>query len=112
MAFGAAVYTEHPQERAPSGAYRDAAVKCWFTASGRSMPLMLKVKDDRGEIIQIGPIQVITCEKQNFAGISAWRYECQASLEGRRIAFTLLFFPERCCWQVVMRTGKTMGRQE
>ena len=33
-----------------------AAVKCWFTAQGRGMPLSMKIQNEEGEIQTIGPI--------------------------------------------------------
>lgn len=33
-----------------------AAVKCWFTAQGKGMPLSMKIQDEEGNIRSIGPI--------------------------------------------------------
>ena len=61
MAFGIGINTEHTEQEALSGTYHEVAVQCWFTATGKSLPLMLKVKGEDEEIIQINHIQVLTC---------------------------------------------------
>ena len=64
MAFGIGINTEHTEQEPLSGTYHEVAVQCWFTATGKSLPLMLKVKGEDEEIIQINHIQVLTVEKQ------------------------------------------------
>ena len=53
MAFGIGINTEHTEQEPLSGTYHEVAVQCWFTATGKSLPLMLKVKGEDEEIIQI-----------------------------------------------------------
>lgn len=102
MAFGIGVNTEQTDQEAVKGVFREAAVKCWFTASGRSMPLMLKVETEDGEITEIDHIQVLTAERQRYAGILNWKYCCQAEVGGQMREFILLFCPEECAWKVVV----------
>lgn len=81
--------------------HREAAVECWFTSTGRVMPLMLKWKNDREEIRRIENIGVISQEKKWYGGIPVWEYRCR-TVEGRReVPFTLLFWPEQCRWSLV-----------
>ena len=102
MAFGIGINTEHTEQEPLSGPYHEVAVQCWFTATGKSLPLMLKVKGEDEEIIQINHIQVLTVEKQWYAGILNWKYRCQAVLLGKQINFVLLFCPEDCAWKLVV----------
>lgn len=102
MAFGIGINTEHTEQETLSGTYHEVAVQCWFTATGKSLPLMLKVKGEDEEIIQINHIQVLTVEKQWYAGIVNWKYRCQAVLLGKQINFVLLFCPEDCAWKLVV----------
>ena len=46
MAFGIGINTEHTEQEPLSGTYHEVAVQCWFTATGKSLPLMLKVKGE------------------------------------------------------------------
>lgn len=101
MAFKTGIYTGHTEQKAAAGVYHDAAVQCWFTATGKSMPLMLKVKGEEGELITISPIRVLTSEKQWYAGILNWKYQCQTELQGKQVDFVLLFCPEECSWKLV-----------
>ena len=91
MAFGIGINTEHTEQEPLSGTYHEVAVQCWFTATGKSE-----------EIIQINHIQVLTVEKQWYAGILNWKYRCQAVLLGKQINFVLLFCPEDCAWKLVV----------
>lgn len=102
MAFGIGINTEHTEQEPLCGTYHEVAVQCWFTATGKSLPLMLKVKGEDEEIIQINHIQVLTVEKQWYAGILNWKYRCQAVLLGKQINFVLLFCPEDCAWKLVV----------
>lgn len=102
MAFGIGTNTEPTEQEPLSGVYHDVAVQCWFTANGKSQPLMLKVKGADEEIIQISHIQVLTIEKQCYAGILNWKYRCRAELLGKRIDFVLLFCPEDTTWKMVV----------
>lgn len=102
MAFGIGINAEHPEHDVKSSTYRDVAVKCWFTATGKSMPLMMKIKTDEDEIIKIEHIRVLTSDKQWYAGILNVRYRCQALVDGQVIEFALLFCPEECSWKLVI----------
>lgn len=66
------------------------------------MPLMLKVKNDQGEVVEIAHLQVITVEKQWYAGILTWKYCCRAVLQGEGCEFLLLFRPDECSWKMVL----------
>ena len=83
MAFGIGINTEHTEQEPLSGTYHEVAVQ-----------------DE--EIIQINHIQVLTVEKQWYAGILNWKYRCQAVLLGKQINFVLLFCPEDCAWKLVV----------
>lgn len=102
MAFGTEINTQHPEHKKPHGEYREAAVKCWFTSTGRAMPLMLKVRNDQEEIIKIENLKVITVEKQWYAGILTWKYYCHAVIHGKEYEFVLLFRPDECSWKLVV----------
>lgn len=102
MAFGIGINAEHPEHEKKGGTQREVAVKCWFTASGKSMPLMMKVQTDEEEIIKIENIQVLTTEKQWYAGILNVKYRCQALVGGHLTEFALLFCPEECSWKLIV----------
>lgn len=102
MAFGIGINTEHPQHNQPTGEFQKAAVGCWFTSKGESMPLMMKVETEQGEIVAVKDIQLLTSEKQWYAGIMTVKYRCRAVLDGKQKEFILLFRPDECTWKIVL----------
>lgn len=108
MAFGAERMLPRT-EALPTGhirrAMREAAVECWFTAGGRAMPLMMKVRDEEQQIRKISDIRVLRREKRNYAGIPAWEYRCRGRAGEREEEFLLLFYPEDCRWKVLGLEG-------
>ena len=102
MAFGIGTNTEHPEHQLLAGAVNEVAVKCWFTSTGRSIPLVMKLQTESDGIIEVSPIQVFSSEKQFYAGILNWKYKCQAEVNHRMQEFTLLFCPEDCAWKLVV----------
>lgn len=103
MAFGIGIHTASPEHHIIKGPYADVAVKCWFTSTGRAMPLMMKVETSENERIMIDHIQVVTAQKQYYAGILNWKYTCQAPVHGNMRQFILLFCPDQCLWRLVLR---------
>ena len=53
MAFGIGTNTEHPEHQLLAGAVNEVAVKCWFTSTGRSIPLMMKLQTESDGIIEV-----------------------------------------------------------
>ena len=101
MAFGIGINTEKPQSGYLQGDFYEVAVKCWFTASGKSMPLMMKIKNQEDEVVVIEHIQVQSVDKQWYAGIVNWKYQCKAILNNQEMNFILLFYPEECTWKLI-----------
>jgi len=102
VAFGIGTNSQHTEHTIPKGQFQDVAVKCWFTSKGESRPLMMKLQTDQGEIIPVEHIQLLTSEKQYYAGILTWKYKCKAVANGRELEFVLLFTPESCSWKMVL----------
>lgn len=101
MAFGIGTNTAKPEHQMMTRTSREVAVKCWFTATGRAMPLMMKVQTKEEELVEVNGIRVLTAEKQFFAGILNWKYRCQAVVNQHQQKFTLLFCPEECSWKLL-----------
>lgn len=102
MGFGFESRAREPDEGAEKGRTAEAAVKCWFTSGGRAMPLSMKVKGPRGELLHIENIQVVFSERLRYAGMLTWRYRCRTVAEGREFLFDLHFQPEECRWKLVL----------
>lgn len=60
---------------------------------------MLKIQEG-DEILEVKPIQVLTVDRENYAGIPLLRYRCQAPAGRRMLKFTLYFYPEEQIWKL------------
>lgn len=103
MAFGIGIHTDSLKHHMTEGPYKDVAVKCWFTSTGRSMPLMMKVETSEEELLVVDHIQVVTAQKQYYGGIVNWKYACRAPVQGRMKEFILLFCPDQCSWRLLLQ---------
>ena len=50
MAFGIGTNAGNTNAGTVKGTQKEIACECWFTSTGKMIPLMLKVKDEDGEI--------------------------------------------------------------
>ena len=85
------------------GTWREAACQCWFTSTGRIMPLMLKIQDENGEIQTIREITVHSQEKKRYAGVPAMEYDCTLILHGQSIRVWLIYYQAENRWVINFR---------
>lgn len=93
---------EQCQEAAIKGCYRMAAVGCWFTASGRGIPQVVKYQDEEGNLQVLTHIQVRKVEQKYYGGILSRKYDCSVIVEDKEQKFILLYYPERNQWNMVL----------
>ena len=81
MAFG--IGTNPPQADAGNvrGTQRRIACECWFTSTGRIMPLMLK----------------------RYAGVPSIEYDCTLTLRGKSVRAWLIYYQSENRWVVNFR---------
>lgn len=102
MGFVIETVKEKPQERAVNGCYWKAAVGCWFTSTGRAIPMLVKYEDEDGIRHMLKDIHVRKTEQKYYAGILSRRYECTVTVGGQKHDFTLLYHPETGIWDLVL----------
>lgn len=102
MGFAVGTVEEKLQEKAVRGNYQKVAVGCWFTATGKAIPQMLKYEDEAGVRHMLKNIQVLKTDQKYYAGILSQRYDCSAVVEGRMRRFTLLYHPGENTWDMVL----------
>lgn len=102
MGFLTGMEEERRQERALRGSYRRAAVGCWFTASGKAMPLLAKVEDEDGSLQMVREIRVLKTDQKFYGGILMRRYDCCGVINDREMEFTLLYHPDTGRWDMVV----------
>lgn len=103
MAFG--IGTNPPEADAGSvkGTQKRIACECWFTSTGKIMPLMLKVQDEDGEIRTIHEITVHSQEKKRYAGVPSIEYDCTLALDGREVRAWLIYYQSENRWVMNLR---------
>lgn len=89
------------QERECIQCGRDVAVKCWFTANGTPMPLILKIMED-DDVVSVNNIEIIGAESQNEFSAIIWKFRCRASFHGHLVYFFLTFHSKWCNWKLFM----------
>lgn len=98
MGFGIGTNCDPPDAGMFPKDRQEIACKCWYTASGRSIPLMFQVKDEDGALQTIRNIRVISSEKKRYAGVPSIEYNCMIEWNGARKQVKLVFFIEENRW--------------
>ena len=98
--FGMPLNIEEADSGMFHGRQRKIACKCWFTSTGRSIPLMVEYIDEEGELVKITRIQVLFSERRNYAGIRSCYYRCRFFYETREWEVALLFYPDTGKWMM------------
>lgn len=98
MAFGIGTNCQAGIAGALAGTLREIACECWYTASGKGIPVMIKVKDDEEIIHTIRGIRVRYSEKKNYAGVPSIEYVCEIEYLGWRRDVKLIFLVSENKW--------------
>ena len=89
------------------GTQREVACECWCTSTGKITPLMIKLKDEEGQIQTIRDITVHTQEKKRYAGIPSIEYDCTLVINRRSIRAWLIFYQTEGRWVLNFRQGNS-----
>ncbi len=103
MAFGIGTSTSRADAGSVRGSQRKVACECWFTSTGKVMPLMLKIQDEDGEIHTIREITVHSREKKRYAGIPSIEYDCTLALHGQNVRAWLIYYQSESRWVINFR---------
>ncbi|MCI8983208.1 MAG: hypothetical protein HFG78_12500 [Hungatella sp.] len=99
MAFGINVHSRQPDRGTGiRGTQKRIACECWFTSTGRIMPLMLKIEDEDGQIQTIKEIKVHSQEKKMYAGVPSIEYDCTLFARNREIRARLIYYQMESRW--------------
>ena len=85
------------------GTQREIACECWCTSTGKITPLMIKLKDEEGQIQTIRDITVHAQTKKRYAGIPSIEYDCTLVIRDRYIRAWLIFFQTEGRWVLNLR---------
>lgn len=103
MAFGIGVNTGNADAGDIRGKQKEIACECWFTSTGKIVPLMLKVKDEDGEIRVIRQIEVHSQEKKMYAGIPSTEFDCTLTILEQTIRARLIYYQTESRWVLNFR---------
>lgn len=83
------------------GVQKEIACKCWFTSTGTTIPLMIKIMDDEGQIYSIQVLQVISSDEKRFCGIETVEHVCKILVNEQEKIVKLVFNKSSCTWKIV-----------
>lgn len=98
MAFGIGTNTQEADAGQVRGTQREIACECWFTSTGKLIPLMLKIKDEDGEIVVVNKIEVHYQEKKKYAGIPSIEFDCTLTVLEKAIRAKLIYYQTESRW--------------
>ena len=103
MAFGIGTNKKEADAGSVRGTQREIACECWFTSTGKIIPLMLKIKDEDGEMLVIKKIEVHYQEKKNYAGIPSIEFDCTLTILEQAIRAKLIYYQTESRWVLNLR---------
>ena len=78
------------------------ACECWFTSEGKMTKLMVKVKDEDGEIRAFRNLVVLAQEKL-FGGCSpSTEFLCRITVLGQEREVVLRYMHNDCIWEMIL----------
>ena len=107
MAFG--IGTNHKETDAGiiRGIQKEIACECWFTSTGKMIPLMIKVRDEDGEMLVIRKIEVHYQEKKKYAGIPSIEFNCTLTLLEQGIPAKLIYYQTEGRWVLILKDTRS-----
>lgn len=103
MAFGIGTNSSNTFPGSVRGKQKQIACECWFTSTGKLMPLMLKVKDENGEIQVIREITVHSQEKKMYAGIPSIEFDCTLNFANKSMRVWMIYYQTENRWVLNFR---------
>lgn len=103
LGFGIGINTETANAGKIKGTQIPIACECWFTSTGKTLPLMFKVRDAEQEIQIIHGIHVRHMEQKHYSGISSLEYDCIINIRGVSYNVGLIYFKADCRWVMVLK---------
>ena len=82
-----------PDKRKP------CACMSWTTASGEITPIMVKIQDEDGEIVELRNIEVLRTEKHEEYNRTMWIFKCRAPRGNMYQTFNLSYFSVMNKWE-------------
>ena len=102
MGFRLGDIAEKTENGILNGTRREIACDCYFTATGKSIPRWIKIRNEKtGEIYTIRGIEAISTEEKSFCGIDTVEHVCRLNLNGTQHLVKLIYTKETCKWSLI-----------
>lgn len=95
-------YSSFKSKQELKGQQKDIACKCWFTSSGKIMPLMIKIENEYGEIQTIDDITICSSEEKKYCGITNIVYRCYLNIRNKKIPTKIIYNKESSKWSIIV----------
>ena len=82
---------------------REVGCECWFTSAGKIIPLMIKVKDEDGEIRIIRHIEVHSQVQRQVVGMPSVEFDCTLKVLEQDIRAKLIYYQTENRWLLKFR---------
>ena len=82
---------------------REVGCECWFTSSGKIIPLMIKVKDEDGEIRIIRHIEIHSQVQLQVVGMPSVEFDCTLKVLEQDIRAKLIYYQTENRWLLMFR---------
>lgn len=103
MGFQLGEIAEKTDHGVLNGTRQEIACDCYFTATGKSIPRWLRIRDEKtGEIHTIREIEPISTEEKSYCGIDTIEHFCRIRIEGAEYLVKLIFTKETCKWALIL----------
>lgn len=83
------------------GIQREIACDCWFTSNGKTIPRLIKVMDESGELHTLTNIELISTDVKNYSGIETIEHICKIRMGEQLKLVKLIFTKKLCKWTIV-----------
>lgn len=101
MGMGIGINVQEKEGGEIIGKQEDVGVLTWFTATGKVIPKLLKVRMEDGQIYAIENIKVIGRDHTHYCGLTANTFNCSAMLGARCYYFRLIYYLRNQEWKIV-----------
>jgi len=101
MAFRIGDIIDYKESGVLRGIQKPVACDCWFTSTGKTIPLRIKIMDSEGELHFISDIRVLSSEEKNYCGIKTIEHVCIIAFNNMEYTVKLIFTKEECRWTLV-----------
>lgn len=102
MGFRLGEIAEKTEHGILNGSRQEIACDCYFSASGKSIPRWIRIRDEvSGEIHTFHDIEIISKEEKSYCGINTVEHVCRITIHETKHLVKLIYTKETCKWVLI-----------